>query len=140
MKFKKINDGYVVRIEKGEEIIQTLTDFCEQNNVKSGSIAGIGGTDDVSVSYYDQEKKEYIPKRYGGKNYEIISLNGNISLKEGKPFAHIHITLGDSDYSVFGGHLESAVISVNCEMVISMANDKVERKFDKDLQLNLLDL
>lgn len=140
MKFRKINSGYIIRLEKGEEIIHALISFCEDNNIKSGSITGIGGTDNVSLKYYDQEKKEYISKKFSGKNYEIIGLNGNISLVEDKPFAHIHIILGDSDYRAFGGHLESAIIGITCEITIVMADSTINRKFDDEFKLYFLDL
>lgn len=140
MKFKEINNGYIIRLEKGEEVIQILTKFCADNNIKSGSISGIGGTDNVTLKYYDQEKKEYTSKRFSGKNYEIIGLNGNISLVEGKQFLHIHTVLGDSDYRTFGGHLESATIGITCEITINMADSTINRKFDDEFKLYFMDL
>ena len=140
MHSKKLKDGYIVRIKKGEEIIGELTRFCSENNIKSGSIAGIGATDNVSLGYFDLDKKEYIEKKFSGKNFEIISMNGNISLVDGKPFAHIHITLGDSDYSVFGGHLNSAVVSVTGEITLTLSDGVLERKPDEHSGLNLLNL
>ena len=140
MKFKKLNSGYILKLEKGEEIIETLAKFCGDNNIKSGSIAGIGGTDNATLKYYDREKKEYIPKNFSGKDYEIVSLLGNISLIDGKAFAHIHITLGDVDYNTFGGHLGSAVVSITCEMTISMTGGILNRKLDDEFKLNFLDI
>ncbi|MFA6089566.1 MAG: PPC domain-containing DNA-binding protein, partial [Candidatus Woesearchaeota archaeon] len=90
MKSKKINNGYIIRLEKGEEIIELLTKFCKNNKIKSGIITGIGGTDNACLKYYDLEKKEYLSKKFSGKNYEIVSLNGNISLIKNEPFMHIH--------------------------------------------------
>jgi len=141
MKSKKVNNFYVVRLEKGEEILSSLTKFCEDNKVYSGSISGIGGIDDVTLKYYDLEKKEYLPKRFSeGVNYEIIALNGNISRLEGKPFVHMHITLGDPEYKVFGGHLGSAKISITAEICINVLDKPIDRKLDKKFRLNFLDL
>lgn len=140
MKFKKINNNHIIKIEKGEEIIEMLTKFCEDNNIKSGRVSGIGGANNVALSYYDLERKIYITKIFKGKNYEIISLNGNIAVMEGKTILHIHITLGDENYNVFGGHLKSAVIAITGEIIISMTGDVVRRKFDNEFKLNLLDL
>jgi len=139
MQFKQIGNGYILKIEKGEELIRALTVFCEENGVSSGSVSGIGGTDDVVIKYYDLEKEAYCSKCFSGKNYEIISLTGNISLVQGKPFAHLHVALGDSDYHVLGGHLESAVIDITWEITIHMTDDVLNRKFDEELKLNLLD-
>ena len=136
MQYKKVSGGYFIKIEKGEEVLETLTKFCKDNNLKSGSISGIGGTNDVSIKYYDMEKKEYLPINFGGKNYEIISLNGNISLVEGKPFVHLHIMIGDSDYRTFGGHLGKAVVGLTAEIMINMTEDIIERKLDEKYNLN----
>ena len=141
MKSKKIDDGWVLRLNKGEEIVQSLVQFCTENYIKSGLISGIGGSDDISIKYYNLEKKEYIAKRFNDQDYEVISLTGNISLVEGKPFPHIHIVIGDSEYKTFGGHLGSAVISITCEIFIITAHDDViNRKLDEEFNLNFLDL
>jgi len=139
MKYKKVNAGYFIKLEKGEEIIQGLTQFCEDNNIRSGSISGVGGTDNVAIKYYDLEKGEYLPKRFSGKNYEIVSLNGNISLVEDKPFVHLHIMLGDSDYRTFGGHLGSAVVDITCEIAINMSDSVINRKFNNEFKVNFWD-
>ncbi|MCK9186292.1 DNA-binding protein [Candidatus Gracilibacteria bacterium] len=139
MKSKKLTNGYILRLEKGEEIITSLTKFCEDNDIKSGSISGVGGTDDVSVKYYDPEQEKYISKKFTSKNFEIISLNGNISLVDGKPFPHVHIMLGDADYNTFGGHLGSANIAITCEIVIQMTDYIFTRKLDEEFNLNFLE-
>ncbi|MFH1536554.1 MAG: PPC domain-containing DNA-binding protein [Patescibacteria group bacterium] len=144
MNSKKSNNKYILKLKKGEEVIETLTRFCEDNDVKSGSITGIGATDNATLNYFDLEKGDYIPKKFSGKNYEILSLNGNITLVKDKvkdkPFVHIHITLGDSDYNVFGGHLVSADISVTCEIIINVIDETIYRKMDEGFKLNFLDL
>ena len=140
MQFKKLKDGYIIKVEKGEELIETLTKFCAENKIASGSISGVGGTNNVCLYYYDSELKEYLPKTFSGKNYEIISLSGNIALIDGKPFAHIHTALGDSDFSIFGGHLKSAIIGITGEVTINMIDGELHRSFDDVCKLNLLAL
>lgn len=140
MKRKKLNNGYMLKLEKGEEILDSLTKFCSDNNIRSGSITGIGGADNVVLKYYDLEKTDYTSRTFNGKNYEILSLNGNISIVDGKPFLHIHATIGDSDYKVYGGHLGSATIGITCEIIIHPAEDTIGRKLDDTFRLKLLDL
>ena len=140
MNYTKLQDGYLLKILKGQEIIATITEFCETHNIKSGNVSGIGGVDQIRLYYYDNDLKDYVAKDFSGRNFEIISLNGNISLLDGKPFAHIHIALGDSDYSMFGGHLKSAVVGVTCEVFITMTDGQLTRSYDEVCKLNLLDL
>lgn len=59
MKYKKVENRFFVKIEKGEEIIEILTKFCSDNNIRSGSISGIGGTNDVSIKYYGGNNNKY---------------------------------------------------------------------------------
>ena len=34
MKAKKFNNKYLIRIDKGEEIVETLKEFCEKEDIK----------------------------------------------------------------------------------------------------------
>ena len=141
MKFKKISNGYIIELKKGEEVIESLTAFCVDNNINSGAIAGVGGTDNVSIKYYDLETRTYITKNFSGKNYEILSLNGNVSLVDGKHFFHIHIVLGDSDFNAFGGHLGSCNIGIIAEITLTLTSDEIiNRKFDDEFRANLLNI
>ena len=38
---------------------------------------------------------------------------------------------------VFGGHLNKAIVSATCEMVISIIEGNVDRYFDEEIGLNL---
>ncbi|MBI3035943.1 DNA-binding protein, partial [Candidatus Woesearchaeota archaeon] len=41
MKFKKINDTYFIRLDRGEKIIENLKKFCAKNKIKCGYFFGI---------------------------------------------------------------------------------------------------
>ncbi len=140
MKAKKVNNKYIVKLEKREEILKTLTVFCEQNTITAGVISGIGGVDTITIKYYDLKQGKYVQKTFEGKNYEILSLQGNISLVDNKPFLHVHVTFGDSDYTVYGGHLESAIISITGEIIITQIDTTLKRTLDPEFQLNLWDV
>ena len=139
MKLKKAANTYIIRLEKGEEIIESLTKFCEDNNIKAGRISGIGGTNDVDIKYYDLENKEYLSENFYGKLYEIVSLDGNISLVEGKPFIHLHIGLGNSEHHMFGGHLSRAIVVPTCEIFVNVIDEPIRRKIDEEFGLNFWD-
>lgn len=140
MKSKKVDNKYIIRLEKGEEIIKTLSEFCQENNILAGSLTGIGAANDITMKSFDTKKNEYVSKRFNEESYEIISLNGNISLLGNQPFLHIHISIGNSNYNVFGGHLDSAVISITCEIIIDVIDEKIIRKSNNEFKLNFLDL
>ncbi len=139
MEFKNAGERWLIRLEKGEEIISSLLQFSKENNVFSASIMGIGATDRVSLSIFDSSLNRYIEKEYKG-DYEISSLMGNISLFEGEPALHIHITLGDRENKALAGHLNYAYISGTCEIFVDQFSAPLERKLDKESGLKLLSL
>jgi len=104
MKLKKFGNKWVVRIDKGEEIVETLKQLCKKNKIKLGSISGVGGIERVTVGSFKAKTKEYFSQELTG-DYEITNLIGNISTMKGKIYLHLHITISDSNNNAFGGNL-----------------------------------
>ena len=138
MQSKLIESGFVLRLEHGEEITKTLTEFIQNKNIEGGAIAGIGAASGVTLQYFNMETKEYEEKLFP-EEYEILALNGNISLKDGKPWSHLHIVLGTKDSQCIGGHLKSATVGATCEIIIQKFQ-RLERGHDDATGLHLLDL
>ena len=139
MKSKRFGDRFVIRIDEGEEIVKTLKRLCEENGVKAGSITGLGATNKATIGLFDVETKKYHSKELTG-NHEIAPLHGNISTMNGQVYLHIHANLCDSEHKSFGGHLDSAIVSATFEGVIEVLDGELNRRFDKDIGLNLLDI
>ncbi len=99
------------RLEKGADIIRGIEAYCKERNITAAWVNVIGAIDEVTISYYDQMSHKYFHKELKG-DYEIVSCSGNVSLKDGEPFAHLHIVLSGMDYATKGGHLwpESASV------------------------------
>ena len=138
MRSVKYGDKYILRIDKGEELVRTLSTFCMTNNIKLGTITGLGATNKVTIGLFDTEKKEYQSNTLTGP-MEITSLIGNISTKDNEIYLHIHINVADKDLKVFGGHLNECYISATCELVIEKIDGFANRKFDEEIGLNLYD-
>ena len=139
MKFKKFGNKYIVRIDKGEEIVETLKNFCKANDVKLASISGIGTVNSATIGLFKTSTKQYELKLLLG-DFEIINLNGNVSSMKEEVYLHLHITLSSSSFNTLGGHLNSAVVSSSCEFVIDMIDGVLEREFDEDVGLNIYKL
>lgn len=135
MKAKKFQNFYIIRLEQGEEILKTIKNFCDKNNIKSGYLSGIGACGETEIALYSLEEKKYYDKKVTG-DYEIISLSGTISDEN----IHAHIALGDHNFNMFGGHLKSATISVTCEIMLIPGDSPIGRIQDEKTGLRLLNI
>ncbi len=136
MEFRKFRDKYVLRMEKGEEIVSTLKNFCEENKIELAKVSGIGAVNKAVIGLFETTNKEYYSKELLG-DHEITSLSGNISTMNGEVYLHLHINLADKEYNTKGGHLNSAVISATGEFIIETIDGKVDREFNEEIGLNL---
>ena len=138
MRWKKTGHFYIIRLERDEEVLSTLTEFVRQQNIQGGMIMGLGAVKDLVLGIYDPHKKEYI-KRTFQQDMELGNLTGNISYLNGDPLLHCHVTVAASDLKAYTGHLFSAIVSVTGEYVIYPFPDRMTRTRDEEIGLNLFD-
>lgn len=136
MEYKRFKDKYVIRIDRGEEILETLKVICLQENIKLASIQAIGAVDEFSVGLYDVKEKKYNSNTFNGA-YEITSILGNITTMNGEYYAHLHMSCADKDGHTFGGHLTYARVSATVEMILTLIDGEVDRRKDETTGLNL---
>ena len=139
MRYQRFNDTYVLRLEKGEEVVSCLKKFCEKEKIALGSIEGLGATNHLVVGLYDLDHKQYHKKEFN-EAFEITSLLGNISSMNDEVYLHLHINVADENMKVYGGHLYECVISATCELFVRVIEGKVDRFKDDVTGLNLYDL
>lgn len=133
----KAKDGFIGRLDCGSDLLESLTAICKQNDIRLGRVAAIGAVQKACIGYYHQDSRKYEFKHFD-QHLEILSVTGNISLKDGEPIVHAHITLSDSDGRAFGGHLASGTIVFACEYSIEELDGPVlERGFDDETGLPL---
>ena len=99
MQYKQDGDTYIIYVEQDEEIMATLTQFCQDRNIVNGQLSGIGAIKDIELGAYDLANKKYIIETFEDI-WELTSYQGNILLKDGEPFIHAHITISDHDLGV----------------------------------------
>lgn len=138
MEYRKFNETYVVRLNKGEEVISSLKELCDKENIKLAEITGLGASNLVEIGVFNVDTKEYNTKTFEGM-FEITSLVGNATRKEGSVYLHIHINFGDEEGNVKGGHLVQAKISATSEIIVRKIEGEVERKLSDEIGLNLLE-
>ena len=136
MDYRKFGDTLVIRLDPDEEIIENLRAIAEKEQIKLASVEALGAINDFTVGVFDTVEKKYYSNRFQGA-YEIVSLTGTITTKDGAFYQHLHMSAGESSGAVFGGHLSRAVVSATCEMIVRVIDGRVERVLDPDIGLNL---
>jgi uncharacterized protein len=141
MKSRKVEDGWLLRLEKGEPVIESLTGFIREQHIPAGFITGMGAVTNATVGIYSPGKKEYI-KKYLSCDLEVGNLTANIAWLEdsGEPFVHTHITLSDQSLRAITGHLFEATVLVTLEIYIRVFNQKLIRKEDPKIGFKFWEL
>ena len=139
MEYRKFPQGYVLRLDPGEELVSCLTRLAAEESIQLASVSALGAANDVTIGIFNTQEKQYYSQRYQG-DYEISALVGNLSRKDGEPYLHLHITIGNPiTGQVHAGHLTSAVISATLECFVSVWDGQVGRKFSDHVGLNLFE-
>ena len=123
-------------LAKGDSINKTFESFAEVKGVGCAWVNGIGALENPEIGYYSLEDKTYHHQLFKGE-YELTSLIGNITMKEGKPFSHTHITFSDTDCKVFGGHLFDAKITAAGEFIMQLGSKNINREINLGIGLPL---
>ena len=95
---------FLFRVPEGEDLLEFVNRFAEAKEIKTGVVSAIGSLKDPKIGYFDEDINDYQIIELEG-TFEMVSLVGNVSLRNEKPFAHIHVALGDGEGRLYGGHL-----------------------------------
>lgn len=111
MRAYESEDLTLLRLPQGTDIYQGVTEAAKEQGIRAAQVTVIGALRNLEYGCYDQQAREYTHLTHEGE-LEIASANGNISLRDGEPFLHMHIVAGKADGSTIGGHLFGGEIFV----------------------------
>lgn len=131
------SQSHLFILERGEKLIETLTPALGDLEIAGATISGLGALKEVELGFYELEHQTYIRKTLAD-DHELISLAGNVAIKDAKPFIHVHAALGDSQFRVLGGHLFEAVVAVTAEISVLPFDFAPERLPVRDIGLSLI--
>jgi predicted DNA-binding protein with PD1-like motif len=134
----KDNNNYILRFDKGEELMQALSDFVVKEAISAASFTAIGTASEIELGFYNPHLKEYRKKPFL-EELEIVSLLGNISLMDNKPSIHAHGSFSRTEFSMLGGHVFRLQVNATCEVNLTKMEGSIARKNNPDWNLNLLD-
>ena len=127
-----------VIFDKNDEPISGLTDFAREEGISAAHFTAIGAFESAVLGYFDWEKKEY-KKIPINEQMEVLTLAGDIALKDGEPKVHAHVVLGKKDGSAHGGHLMEAKVRPTLEVMLTESPAELQRRFDSESGLALID-
>jgi len=131
---------YIVRLARGDKLVESLETFSKEHGVTSAWIDMIGAVLEVELGFYNLETKSYQWRVFTGAR-EITGVQGNIAQSEaGKTVLHLHGTFADEQYQVIGGHVKDFVVGGTCEIIVRPFGGKLTRTNDTNTGLHLLDL
>ena len=136
MEYKRFGSKIIVRIDKDEEILEKVKELALKEKIRLAAVQALGATNSFTVGVYNVAEKKYYANTFSG-SFEIVSLTGTINTMNGEFYTHLHMSAGNDKGEVFGGHLNRAVVSATCEMVVDVLDGTVDRAYDPVTGLNL---
>lgn len=136
MDYRRFENTIVAKIDKGEDIVEKVREIALKEEIKLAAIQALGAVGDFTVGVFNTGEKKYYANEFKG-DFEIVSLTGTINTMGGEFYCHLHMSACNGGGEVFGGHLNRAVVSATCEMVITLIPGEVDRYFDEEIGLNL---
>jgi uncharacterized protein len=130
---------FALVFETGQEVMADVTRFAKDLRFTAGHFTAIGALSKVTLGFFDWEKKEY-KKIPVDEQVEVLSLVGDIALKDGEPSLHAHVVVGKPDGTAHGGHLIEAYVRPTLEMILVESPSYLRRTIDPETGLALIDI
>jgi predicted DNA-binding protein with PD1-like motif len=128
---------FMGKLECGADLLGEITRICVDRDIHLGRVEALGAVKKARLGYYNQKEREYHFYELD-QTLEITNLVGNVSIKDGAPIVHAHVTFSDKDGHAYGGHLAPGTIVFACEIVIQVLDGpKFERGLDQETGLPL---
>jgi uncharacterized protein len=143
MRWKQIDDEpkvFALIFETGDEIANVLQQFSKDLGLGGSSFKAIGALSYVKLGWFNWETKNYDPACILHEQVELLSLIGDTALKDGEPLVHAHVVVGCSDGTAHGGHLLEACVRPTCELILTESPIHLQKKFDPESGIALIQL
>jgi predicted DNA-binding protein with PD1-like motif len=133
MHFKLVQETpktFVLVFDTGDELAGTLTKFASEQKLASASFKAIGALSFAKLGWFNWQSKQYEPSVVLNEQLELLSIIGDVALKDGEPQVHAHAIVGKRDGTAHGGHLLEARVRPTCELVLSESPSHLRKEFD----------
>jgi len=130
----KIGRAFLFRCPEDSELPKFVEEFAQEKEIETGIVNAIGTLKEAKLGYFNTDAGRYEEIKVEGTK-ELLSAMGNISLKDSRPFAHIHAILGDETGETVGGHLIWGKVLVGEIFILELMGERLERKKEGSLYL-----
>jgi len=138
LRYIKVPAGYLMVLRQGDDVFQEIEKMAIRENIPSANFSGMGFVN-VTFGFFDQKTKEYKPKEF--KNVELASMLGTIAWENGKPSLHAHGSAAGKSFKAVAGHmLEASVSTGSLEILVTVHDQKLERKKEESIGAKVLQL
>lgn len=124
--------------ETGEEISDNLKQFAIEKELAGSSFKAIGTLSYAELGWFNWDTKKYQIAAKFEEQVELLSLIGDIGIKDGEPQIHAHLVVGRSDGSAHGGHLLKAYVSPTCELILTETPEQMQKQIDPNSGIALI--
>ena len=59
MEYRQFPQGFALRLDPGEEVVDCLTKLVEQEDIQLGTVSALGAANDVTIGIFDTAEKKY---------------------------------------------------------------------------------
>jgi len=129
----------LVRLHRGEEVIDSLHRLAREHSVQHAVVIGIGALENLELGYRNPDRDDYDRRSFSG-SHELLSLQGNLAWADGEPFLHAHVVLGAPDFSLIGGHLFRGTVSATAEIFLLPGDFPLQRRWEESIKMKLWSL
>jgi uncharacterized protein len=129
---------YALILDTRDELATGLNRFASEQKLAGSSFKAIGAFSSVKLAWFNWQTKKYQPAVVLDEQVELVSLVGDIALKEGKPQVHAHVVVGKSDGTAHGGHLVEAYVRPTCEVILTESPEHMQKQIDPESGLALI--
>jgi uncharacterized protein len=143
MKSRQIDQSpktFILVFETGDELAKGLLEFADQEKLSAASFKAVGALSSLRLGWFSWESKKYEPSVTLDEQVELLSLIGDVALKDGKPVVHAHAVIGMKDGTAHGGHLLEAHIRPTCEVILTESPIHLQKQIDPQSGLALIRL
>lgn len=124
-------------LDRGEDPVSCIESFASDHQLSAAHLTAIGAFAHVTLGWFDWDSKDYEEIALD-EQLEVLSLVGDIALKDEEPSLHAHVVVGTRDGNARGGHLLGARVRPTLEVILTESPAHLRKRHDPESGLALI--